>query len=141
MPRIEQFAQLQLIYIDEAHAIDVWPIGNAAGVLNKKHKSMEDRRRCARTFWKDRVMPHIFEDMQKKNPKQTPPTWLSTLLLDNWNNHYKEAFASWPVRVHVVENATGKIKFVSMTRDGLIDVTGVYRTFGKRMREEIKRQR
>lgn len=97
---------------------------------------MEERRQCARTFWEDRVLAML----GSKN-KKDPPDWLSPLLLDNWDNQYKEAFASWPVRVHVVENATGKIKFVSMTRDGLIDVTGVYRIFAKRMREEISKRK
>ena len=30
-----------MIYINEAHATDVWPIGLSAGVLNKKHKTSQ----------------------------------------------------------------------------------------------------
>ena len=39
-----------MIYINEAHAVDVWPIGLSAGTLNYSHKKIEDRSSCAIKF-------------------------------------------------------------------------------------------
>ena len=44
---------ISFVYISEAHATDVWPIGMSAGVMNKKHITIEDRMTCAMNFIKE----------------------------------------------------------------------------------------
>ena len=35
--------QMFIIYITEAHAADIWNIGESAGAINYSHKTIEDR--------------------------------------------------------------------------------------------------
>ena len=67
------------IYINEAHATDVWPIGESAGTLNESHKNIGDRQVCANKF---------INEFDFKIPTY----------LDNEVNQIQNEFASWPFR-------------------------------------------
>ena len=72
------------IYINEAHAMDIWPIGLSAGTINYSHKVIEDRQKCANKF-KD---SHDF-----KVP----------IYLDNMNNDVQNIFSCWPFRYFTIK--------------------------------------
>ncbi len=71
------------IYINEAHAMDVWPIGLSAGTINYSHKKIEDRQLCAIKF-------------------KTEHKFKITTYLDNMANDIQNIFASWPFRYFVI---------------------------------------
>lgn len=71
------------VYISEAHATDVWPIGDSAGVSNKKHQTIADRAKCATNF----VEEYDF----------SVPTYL-----DNMNDELRDELAAWPFRFYLI---------------------------------------
>jgi hypothetical protein len=78
---------IYIIYINEAHATDVWNIGESAGVLNSSHKKIEDRIECIEKF--------------KNEYKLTIPIYA-----DNMENDFETKFASWPFRYFVTQGKT-----------------------------------
>ena len=93
------------IYISEAHATDVWPIGLSAGVLNKKHRTIEDRIRCA----KNMIDEHNF-----KIP----------VYLDNMKNGYRDTYSAWPFRIYGFKN--GKIDYISDIEDAQFNISELF---------------
>lgn len=89
-----------LVYITEAHAADVWPIGLAAGVINYAHKKLEDRIDCARK------MASAFD---VKAP----------LFVDGIDNAFETDMAAWPVRFWVVENR--RFQLIGQPEDSSFD--------------------
>ena len=81
------------VYISEAHATDVWPIGDSAGVSNKKHQSIADRAACATNF----IEEYNF----------SVPTYL-----DNMQNTLRDELAAWPFRYYLIRYDTTKKAFV-----------------------------
>jgi hypothetical protein len=81
------------IYINEAHAVDVWPIGMSAGTINYSHKQISDRSECAtkliNTF--DLAFP---------------------IYLDNMNNDFENIFSAWPFRYYVISYDLVNKKYV-----------------------------
>ena len=75
---------ISFVYLSEAHATDVWPIGMSAGVMNKKHITIEDRMTCAMNF----VTEYDFDIMT---------------YLDNMNNIFRDELAAWPFRYYLVK--------------------------------------
>lgn len=68
-----------IIYITEAHAADVWNIGESAGTINYSHKTIEDR------------IGYI-KKMQNEHNLTIP------IFADNMDNDFETKFASWPFR-------------------------------------------
>ena len=93
------------IYISEAHATDVWPIGLSAGVLNKKHRTIEDRIRCA----KNMIDEHNF-----KIP----------VYLDNMKNGYRDSYSAWPFRIYGFKS--GKIDYISDIEDAQFNISELF---------------
>jgi len=93
------------IYISEAHATDVWPIGLSAGVLNKKHRTIEDRIRCA----KNMIDEHNF-----KIP----------VYLDNMENEYRDTYSAWPFRIYGFKS--GKIDYISDIEDAQFNISELF---------------
>lgn len=75
---------ISFVYISEAHATDVWPIGMSAGVMNREHYRIEDRQQCAMNFIKE----YDFDIMT---------------YLDNMNNSFRDILASWPFRFYLLK--------------------------------------
>ena len=75
---------ISFVYISEAHATDVWPLGKSAGVANKMHRTITDRQQCAKNF----IAEYSFEI----------PTYL-----DNMNNIFRDMLASWPFRFYLLK--------------------------------------
>lgn len=73
-----------MIYIIEAHAVDVWPIGLSAGTINYSHKTIQDRASCASKF----INTFDF----------TIPTYLDSML-----NEFDDKFSAWPFRYYLIE--------------------------------------
>ena len=72
-----------IIYIDEAHGYDVWPIGGSAGVYNLSHKCIGDRLECAINF-------------------KTRYDYTIPIYLDNMNNDFKNIYSVWPFRAFLI---------------------------------------
>lgn len=85
-----------IVYITEAHAADVWNIGESAGTLNYSHKKLEDRVQCAEKF--------------KKTFDITIPMYV-----DNMDNEFETKFASWPFRYFVTRGK--KLVKIGMPQD------------------------
>ena len=76
--------EISFVYISEAHATDVWPIGKSAGVSNKRHITIEDRSMCAQQFIKE----YDFDI----------PTYL-----DNMDDTLRDELAAWPFRFYLLK--------------------------------------
>jgi hypothetical protein len=101
---------ISFVYISEAHATDVWPIGRSAGVLNKKHHTIEDRQRCANNFIKEYEFTEI-------------PTYL-----DNMKNELRDTLAAWPFRFYLIKyNKDSNFVFhhIGMPEDSEFDLTNI----------------
>jgi len=94
-----------MIYIDEAHAADVWNIGESAGAINNKHKTIQDRIECAN---------HLIEEFKIDFP----------VYCDNMNNDFESMFAAWPIRYFVIKD--GLITLISTPEDSEIDICKLF---------------
>ena len=74
-----------IIYITEAHAVDVWNIGESAGTINYKHKNLDDRLACIEKF-------------QKTFDVDIP------IYADNMQDEFETQLACWPFRYFVIKN-------------------------------------
>jgi hypothetical protein len=94
-----------MIYIEEAHAIDGWNIGESAGEMVESHKTLEDRQKCINMF-------------KEKNDVQFP------IYPDDMNSSFMNDFASWPVRCFVTENNI--LKYISSPKNGEVDFFEIF---------------
>lgn len=74
-----------IIYITEAHATDVWNIGESAGALIESHKNINDRIKC-------------IENLKSKFNLTVP------IYADNMNNDFEKIYAGWPFRYFIIKN-------------------------------------
>lgn len=91
-----------MVYINEAHAVDVWNIGMSAGTINYSHKVIDDRIKCAIKFR---------DTFDVEFP----------IYADNMADEFETKYASWPIRVFAV-NPDGTIGFISHPRDSELDL-------------------
>jgi len=97
--------QMFIIYITEAHAIDVWNIGESAGAINHSHKTIDDRIGC-------------IKKMQKEYDLSIP------VFADNMNNEFETKFASWPFRYFATFG--NKIIKIGMPDDSAFDLCELF---------------
>lgn len=100
------------LYIEEAHAIDEWPIRSSRYMPNNEIVSVEQpkvlservqlARNFVQTFGLGREMKVLVDD-----PEQ--------------GNLFESAYAPWPIRIYVIEN--GKVQFISAPTDCSHDVS------------------
>ncbi|RGB39335.1 hypothetical protein C1646_754654 [Rhizophagus diaphanus] len=89
-----------MIQIREAHASDVWPIGNIINV--KEHRNLSDRLDAAREMVKN--------------------TWLEILVLvGTMDDTFLKLYAPWPFRFFVIVDGT--LKLIGMPKDAYYDAT------------------
>lgn len=93
-----------MIYINEAHS-EIWPIGEAAGVINQSHKKIDDRINCAIEF-------------KKKHELFFP------IYCDSMNDTFEIEYASWPFRYFVITN--GKIQNIGYPVESHFDLTELF---------------
>ncbi|CAG8548161.1 3553_t:CDS:2 [Acaulospora morrowiae] len=91
-----------MIQIREAHASDVWPIGNIVDV--KEHRALSDRLVAAR-------------EMVEKTQLEIP------VLADTMNDSFLNLYSPWPFRFFVVVD--GILKLVGMPKEAHYDTTGL----------------
>jgi hypothetical protein len=97
------------VYISEAHAVDVWPIGMSAGTLNYKHKTLNDRQECANKFIKE----YDFN---------------VNTYLDGMTDNLQFELSAWPFRYYIIEsdNNKYKFKFIPNPSDSEFDLTEMF---------------
>lgn len=108
MQKFGKIANIYFIYISEAHAADVWPIGLSAGVINMKHIIIEDRIRCAKNF-------------RKRYSFKVP------IVVDSMDNLFRDCYSSWPFRAFIIKDK--KIRYISDIKNSEYDITDIYRFF------------
>ena len=98
-----------MIYINEAHAVDVWPIGLSAGTLNYSHKTIEDRAKCANKF---------IDSFDFKIPTY----------LDSIDNTFDIEFSVWPFRYYIIEYKDSNyiFKHIGNPIDSEFDITEIF---------------
>ena len=94
-----------LVYIEEAHAQDEWPIRSArysdsGPVLVDQPRTNEARRELARRF-----------------ASEFAPS--CTLLVDDIENPFRRAFGAWPIRPFLLRD--GRVRRVGMPVNGSYD--------------------
>ncbi|GBB84242.1 hypothetical protein RclHR1_10870003 [Rhizophagus clarus] len=89
-----------MIQIREAHASDVWPIGNIVEV--KEHRSLEERLAAARK---------MIAGTQLEVP----------VLADTMDNTFLKLYSPWPFRFFVIKD--GILKLVGMPKEARYDTT------------------
>jgi len=82
-----------LVYIAEAHATDVWPLGSHVSLPS--HKTLDDRIQAAKI-------------LQTKYHNKIP------LLVDTMSDEFDEKYAIWPERYYTAYPSAGKIHSVFM---------------------------
>lgn len=75
-----------MIYINEAHASDIWNIGESAGYIIQSHKIISDRLNCIKM-------------LHDKYNLAFP------VYADNMNNDFERIYAVWPFRYFVIKNS------------------------------------
>ncbi|CAG8719959.1 5122_t:CDS:2 [Dentiscutata heterogama] len=98
--RYKTHVDFYMIQIREAHASDVWPIGNIVDV--KEHRTLSDRLTAAR-------------EMVKKTHLEIP------VLADTMDNNFLKLYSPWPFRFFVVVD--GILKLVGMPKEARYDTT------------------
>ena len=98
--RYKKQADFYMIQIREAHASDVWPIGNIVDV--KEHRTLSDRLTAAR-------------EMVKNTKLEIP------VLADTMDNTFLKLYSPWPFRFFVVVD--GILKLVGMPKEARYDTT------------------
>ena len=111
-------ARLAMLYIQEAHAQDEWPISSArlsrtgAPILINQHRTMQERLGACRDFVRDFGIStehiEVAVDAVQGNPFQT-------------------AYAAWPIRWYIFQQgAAGPVVTkIGMPDDGSFDLTQV----------------
>lgn len=94
-----------MIYISEAHANDVWPIGESTGVINNKHQTVQDRVDCATRFK---------EEYDFNIP----------MYVDNMNDEFENVTSAWPFRYFVTKGS--EIVFIAKPEDSSFDILKIY---------------
>lgn len=94
-----------IVYITEAHAADVWPIGLSSGTINYKHKTIEDRLFCV-------------DKMKNEYHIDVP------MYADNMNDIFETEFASWPFRFYVIKNK--KFKMIGQPNEAEFDICELF---------------
>ena len=89
-----------MIQIREAHASDVWPIGNIVDV--KEHRTLSDRLTAAR-------------EMVDKTHLEIP------VLADTMDDTFLKLYSPWPFRFFVIVD--GILKLVGMPKEARYDTT------------------
>jgi len=92
------------VYIAEAHATDVWPLGNH--ITLSSHKSIEERRSAAQM---------LISQFKCNIP----------ILLDNMDDEFDREYAVWPERFYIVKNGVMEHIFYPTTEFGF-DMASMY---------------
>lgn len=100
-----------IIYVSEAHAVDVWNIGESAGAINYKHKTIDDRIDCGMRF------------KQSHNLKVP-------MYYDNMNDEIESVLSAWPIRYYVIDH-TKHISLVGSPDDSQYDVLEIFNHVNK----------
>ena len=98
------------VYINEAHATDIWNIGESAGAIINNHKTIGDRISAATNFKK---MHNFAMDVY----------------CDNMNNDFENKFSSWPARYFVFCN--NKIKIIAEPKDSHFSMIDLFEFLAK----------
>ncbi|CAB4428505.1 unnamed protein product [Rhizophagus irregularis] len=98
--RYKSQVDFYMIQIREAHASDVWPIGNIVDV--KEHRTLSDRLAAAR-------------EMVKETQLEIP------VLADTMDDTFLKLYSPWPFRFFVVVD--GILKLVGMPKEARYDTT------------------
>ncbi|CAJ0748813.1 3194_t:CDS:2 [Entrophospora sp. SA101] len=100
MNKYQRHVDFYMIQIREAHASDVWPIGNIVDV--KEHRTLEERLTAAR-------------EMVRATDLQIP------VLADTMDNNFLKLYSPWPFRFFVIVD--GILKLVGMPKEARYDTT------------------
>jgi hypothetical protein len=81
--------RFSIIYCQEAHASDEWPIGSKYQI--KQHRTLSDRIEAANILIRD------FD-------------YHNEILIDNLDNEFQDQYASWPTRFYLIKDK--KIEYI-----------------------------
>ena len=104
-----------MIQIREAHASDVWPIGDVVAV--KEHRTLSDRLTAA-------------HEMVRETQLEIP------VLADTMDNTFLRLYAPWPFRFFVIVD--GILQLVGMPKEARYDTTDLVECLDTLLREIIK---
>jgi hypothetical protein len=125
--RVGSRATFVYVYVDEAHAEDEWPIGNAYshGVLPcvaKQPKTTRERRAVV----DEQLLPFLRREAPALLPSDATadatananaPIWL----IDPPETHlFEDVYAPWPIRFYIVHK--GRMHFIAEPVDGQFSV-------------------
>lgn len=118
--------------------MDTWPLGQAAGMLNSSHLTLDDRKKCCEglikrlctidksdVFYSPEMEGNSFEDIH--------------VLVDGMENKFKALFAAWPLRFFVVEKRSGTVTFLSEHPGGKVETETLKKYFEKNFELEAKK--
>lgn len=100
-----------IVYINEAHAADVWNIGESAGTINYKHKTIEDR-----IGYMNKFITEYKIDIP--------------MYADAISDEFEKTYACWPTRFFVTENT--KLTKIGMPQDSEFDFFELFDFLGKK---------
>lgn len=118
MDRFGDKVEFLTVYVREAHACDVWPLGRAVSI--PKHKTLEDRVAAAKKFVEENA-------------------YRPRLVIDCMEDDFDQKYAAWPERAYIIEqnkvvyicdmNDEGGIEWEEGVEDWLVTRYGGDREF------------
>ncbi|CAF1540888.1 unnamed protein product [Rotaria magnacalcarata] len=103
------------VYIEEAHAVDEWPIGSR--ICYTQPKRDNDRIRIANDFIKatDYRIPLLIDPVSKKNP-------------------FSQVYSPWPIRFYVIDRMK-KFSYIAQPIQGSFSLQSIKNALDEAIRE------
>ena len=123
--------QVVFIYVSEAHATDVWPVGMTAGILNRKHTDLDARVRCCREFCREFLLDRGASESDSSFSRLNPTVLIDQFNFESSESNFESLFEVWPLRLFLIERETLNVLAISQIqttegRQGL-DLRGFFR--------------
>lgn len=93
-----------VVYIEEAHASDEWPVGSLTSITHQP-KTIQERCELATLVQRNLLGLNEVE-----------------VVVDSMQNSFQNAMASWPIRLYVLDPRTLQLRFKAqpdVTEDGV----------------------
>jgi len=88
-----------MVYLQEAHADDLWPLGYGV----QSHRTLEDRLGACKAF----LGRHI--DFREQ---------LQAVAVDTMDDHFLHTYGAWPERYYLIDVTSGHVTWASTITNG-----------------------
>lgn len=108
----QELCNWAIVYIDEAHPEDEWPVGNSLNSLpcvERQPKTTEDRR----AVMNSQFIPF----MEQVAPELASSPMMQLAMDEPETSHFEQSYAPWPIRFWIL-NSDGTCAYVAEPEAG-----------------------